>query len=117
MNPIDRDPIPDALLIPESLKAGARQIDRINSVLDIAEPILAVDRTLGERAYIRRQPGGRLFITKDPADTLLHPVGHPLEGRERYRWSPRAEGDRDGIELGFLSPGDRPTHAIATASP
>jgi hypothetical protein len=89
---------PDALLLPETLKAGARQIDRINSVLNIAEPILEVDRGLGERGYIRRQPGGRLFITKDPADTLLYPVGHPREGSERYRWSARP----DGIELGYL---------------
>ena len=98
---------PAALMLPETLKAGARQIDRINSVLAVAEPMLGVDRAKGERAYIRRQPGGRLFITRDPADTLLHPVGHPLQGAERYRWSPRA----DGIEFGYL--GDTSTYATA----
>jgi hypothetical protein len=92
------DAIPDALLVPETLKAGARLLDRINSILNVAEPILGVDRALDERGYIRRQPGGRLFITKDPADTLLHPLGHPREGSERYRWSARP----DGIELGYL---------------
>lgn len=101
------DHIPDALFVPESLKAGARQIDRINSVLDVAEPILRVDRSLGERGYIRRQPGGRLFITKDPADTLLHPAGHPREGQERYRWTARP----DGVALGYLD--EAPTHGTA----
>jgi hypothetical protein len=102
-----RDTIPDALLLPETLKAGARQIDRINSILDVAEPILGVDRARGERAYIRRQPGGRLFITRAPADTLLHPLGHPLEGRARYRWTPRP----DGVELGYLE--EAATHGTA----
>ena len=106
-NPGDEIIFPDALFLPETIKAGARQIDRINSVLEVAEPMLGVDRGRGERAYIRRQPGGRLFITRDPADTLLHPVGHPLEGADRYRWSPRA----DGVEFGFL--GGLATHGTA----
>jgi hypothetical protein len=103
----DPAPFPDALLLPEALKAGARQIDRINSVLSIAEPMLGVDRSQGERGYIRRQPGGRLFITKDPSDTLLHPVGHPFEGQERYRWSHQP----DGTSLGYL--GDTTPHGTA----
>jgi len=91
-------PNPDALLLPESLKRGATQLDRIDSILRIAEPILGVDRTRGERAYIRRQPGGQLFVSANPADTLMFPVGHPLEGKPRYHWSAR----EDGSEWGFL---------------
>ena len=55
----------------------------------VAEPLLGVDRPSGERAYIRRQPGGRLFVTASPLDTLLFPVGHPREGQSRYHWTSR----------------------------
>lgn len=89
---------PDALLLPESWKTGQSQLDRIDSILAIAEPLLGVDRAAGQRAYIRRQPGGRLFVTADPADTLRFPLGHPREGNPRYRWAPRP----DGSEHGFL---------------
>jgi hypothetical protein len=89
---------PDALILPEAWKQGKTQIARIDSILAIAEPLLDVDRAKGERAYIRRQPGGRLFITADPHDTLQFPIGHPQEGRLRYRWVAAA----DGSEHGFL---------------
>ena len=89
---------PHALIFPESWKQGQTQIDRIDSILAIAEPLLGVDRSKGERAYIRRQPGGRLFITTDPRDTLQFPVGHPREGKSRYNWVVRP----DGSQLGFL---------------
>lgn len=92
------DQVPDALMIPETWKKGLTQLERIDSILDIAEPLLRVERERGERAYIRRQPGGRLFVTSDPHDTLQFPVGHPREGRPRYRWAPRP----DGSEHGFL---------------
>jgi hypothetical protein len=49
---------PDALILPEAWKKGETQADRIDSILAIAEPLLQVDRSKGERAYIRRQPGG-----------------------------------------------------------
>jgi hypothetical protein len=91
--------IPDALMILESCKKGQTQLDRIDSILAIAEPLLHVDRSQGERAYIRRQPGGRLFVTADPLDTLQFPLGHPHEGKPRYRWIPAA----DGCEHGFLA--------------
>ncbi len=89
---------PDALFLPEAWKKGETQLDRIDSILTIAEPLLNVDRSLGERAYIRRQPGGRLFVTPDPHDTLQFPVGHPREGKPRYHWIERP----DGSEQGFL---------------
>jgi hypothetical protein len=90
--------IPQALLLPESWKKGQTQLERIDSILAIAEPLLQVDRSLGQRAYIRRQPGGRLFITADPHDTLQFPVGHPQEGRPRYHWVVTD----DGCEYGHL---------------
>ncbi len=93
--------IPDALILPESWKSGGTQIDRIDSVLRVAEPLLNVDRGRGGRAYIRRQPGGRLFVTSDPADTLQFPIGHAREGMPKYRWVLQP----DGSEHGFLVEG------------
>ncbi len=92
---------PDALILPESWKVGKTQIDRIDSILMIAEPLLNVDRARGGRAYIRRQPGGRLFVTSDPGDTLKFPIGHDREGMPRYSWNPQP----DGSEHGFLVEG------------
>ena len=89
---------PDALMIPEKLKLGRRQIERINSILEIGEPLLGVDRSRGERAYVRRQGDGWLFVTKDPSDTIDHPLRSRLQGRPRYDW---IEG-KDGIRCGYL---------------
>ena len=89
---------PNALFLPETWKKGETQLDRIDSILAIAEPLLKIVRSMGERAYIRRQPGGRLFVTADPHDTLQFPVGHPREGKPRYHWIEQP----DGSEHGFL---------------
>jgi len=94
---------PDAILLPEAWKSGPSQLERIDSILAIAEPLLAVDRRAGRRAYIRRQPGGQLFVTADPHDTLRFPLGHPREGMSRYRWVVQS----DGSEHGFLVEGGR----------
>jgi hypothetical protein len=89
---------PDAVFLPETVKCGPRIFDRIAAVSRIAEPLLEVDRLKGERAYIRKQPHGRLFITRDPADTIFFPTGHPWSGQQRYCW----ERQTDGAELGYL---------------
>jgi hypothetical protein len=92
--------LPDALMIPEAKKTGARMPDRVASVADIAEPLLLVDRSSGERAYIRIQPGGRLFVSKDVHDTILFPKGHRRDGQARYNWVPQ----ENGVEYGYLVP-------------
>lgn len=97
---IDQTAVPDAILVPEKLKRGRTLIERIHSVLDIAEPILGVDRAGGERAYVRRQGDGGLFITRSPADTMFWPLESPLRGRPRYCWIPGG----DGIRRGYLVP-------------
>jgi len=89
---------PDAVFIPETVKAGGRIFDRITAVSLIAEPLLQVNRATGEKAYIRKQPHGRLFITRDPADSIFFPTDHPRSGQPRYRWERQA----DGTELGYL---------------
>lgn len=89
---------PDALFLPESIKRGPRLFDRVTAVADIAEPLLEVDREAGERAHIRTQPHGRLFVTRDPLDTILFPTSHARSGQPRYRWEKR-DG---GIEVGYL---------------
>jgi hypothetical protein len=96
---IPSSPTPDALFLPEGpYKRGRRLIDRIHSILEIAEPLLGVDREAGQRAWIRRQEGGWLFITRDPNDTIYHPLTSPLRGRDRYTW---VMGP-DGIKRGYL---------------
>jgi len=92
------DKTPYALMIPQGLKTGARMSDRLAPVVDIAEPLLVVDRQKGERAYFRIQPGGRLFATKNVHDTILFPKGHERDGRPRYNWVPQ----ENGVEYGYL---------------
>ncbi len=94
-----QDPsVPDALFVPESMKRGRTLWERMNSILDIAEPMLGVDRSKGDRAYIRRQDDGWLFITKDPEDTIYYPLRTPLQRQPRYVW---IDGP-DGIRRGYL---------------
>jgi hypothetical protein len=86
----------DALLIPEIMKDGRRQIDRINSILALAEPLLGVNRSVGERAYVRRQSDGWLFITKDADDTLYTTLRSRRPGQPRYEWLDLSNGVRAG---------------------
>jgi len=91
------DKVPDALMIPETLKTGSRMSDRIGSIAAIAVPPLGVDRSKGELARIRIQPGGKLFVTKDVHDTILFPKDHERAGRPRYNWVLQ----ENGIEYGY----------------
>ena len=90
--------IPDALMLSEDRKRGARMIDRVASIADIAEPLLQVDRAAGQRAFIRLQGNGKLFVSKSIVDTILFPKGHARDGQPRYRWEVQA----DGSEFGYL---------------
>ena len=92
---------PDALMVPESIKRGKTQLDRIDSVLSVVEPLLQVKRP-GERAYIRRQPGGMQFISRNPRDTLYHANGTDLEGKPRYQWEDADVPGVTGIQVGYL---------------
>lgn len=92
-------PFPDALFIPEKLKRGRTLFERMNSILAFSEPMLGVDRSRGERAYIHRQPGGWLFVATSPFDTIYHPQRTPLQGRPRYAWVEQA----GGIRWGYLT--------------
>jgi hypothetical protein len=85
------DKIPDAIKCPDRWKNGNTSLERALSLLDIVEPILATDLASGERAYMRAQPWGEMFVTKDIHDTLLFPKGHALEGRPRYNWVKKDE--------------------------
>jgi len=90
---------PDALMLPEDRKRGTRMIDRIASIADIAEPLLQVERAEGERAYIRLQGNGKLFISKSVADTILFPRDHAQAGQPRYRWEVQADGSEFGYSV------------------
>ncbi len=88
---------PDALFLPETVKRGDRIFERVAAVCRIAEPLLECDYPR-EKAYIRKMPHGRLFITRDPADTINYPIDHPKSGQPRYRWEKR-DG---GVQVGYL---------------
>jgi len=90
---------PDALMLPQDRKRGARMVDRVASIADIAEPILGIDRARGERAYIRLQPNGKLFISPNVLDTILFPKDHERDGQPRYRLNLQP----DGSEFGYLA--------------
>jgi hypothetical protein len=88
---------PDALFLQSAPPVTGTVMDRVAATCKILEPLLECDYPR-EKAYIRRQPFGRLFVTRDPADTLLFPTGHPRSGEPRYRW----EWRDGGTEFGFL---------------
>lgn len=92
------DKIPDAIKCPSSWKNGNNSLERALSLLDIVEPILATDLSIGERAYMRAQQFGEFFVTKDVTDTLFFPKGHALEGATRYNWVKKDEG----VYYGYL---------------
>ena len=92
--------IADALMLPAGCKRGSRMVARVASICEIAEPLLGVDHAAGQHAWIRQQPHGRLFITRDPLDSINFPNDHPRSGQPRYDW---IEGP-DGIRRGYLKP-------------
>ena len=97
------DRIPDALFVPPTFKVGPKSADRMQSILNIAEPLLGVDRSKGERGWMRKQHGDRTFIVRGgktgpaPKDTIYFASNHERAGDERYNWVTR----EDGLELGY----------------
>ena len=85
-------------MLPAGRASCGRLADRVASIADIAEPLL------GGRAWIRKQPHDRLFISLWPEDTILFPTDHDRSGQPRYRW----EKHPDGSEFGYLVEGAEP---------
>ncbi len=91
----------DAVMISEKAKSGNRMVDRVASVAQLVAPILGVDFPKGERAFVRLQQHGKLFVTKSPYDSIYFAKDHAREGQPRYRWVAQA----DGSEWGYLVEG------------
>lgn len=98
---------PDAVLVPERLKTGARSVHRVDSILAIAGPLLGVVWGRGERTYFRKQLGitvdwpqepNVLFCVRSLEDTVWYSKADH-KGRQgcRYRWEPL-----DGLRIGYL---------------
>ena len=87
--------IVDAVKVPTPKGLTGRA--KSDAILDVAEPLLGVDRSRGDRAWARNQEWF-YFVTRDRQDTMFFPKGHPREGRPRYRWETRP----DGVCLGRL---------------
>jgi hypothetical protein len=91
-------PRPDALMMPAMPAATGNVIERGVAVCRVFEALLECDYVGGERAWFRKQPHGRVFVTRDPADTINFPIDHPKSGQPRYRWE-RRDG---GVQVGYL---------------
>jgi|SRR6516164_6383442 hypothetical protein len=93
------DGFPDAICI-AFVRTGRTIAQGVREYSNYAEPILRINRRIGERAYIRNQ-GTYLFITKYLTDTLLFPREHSRSGQSRYRWVTK----ENGIRWGYLVEG------------
>ena len=89
---------PDAVRIPGNWAAGNSSVDRQISIVDAVEPMLGVDRSVGERGWCGSLPNGEFFCTKRTDSTLFFPKMHRLEGHPRYNWVAQA----DGTVFGYL---------------
>jgi hypothetical protein len=92
---------PDAVFLPSQPQASSMH-GRVRAACSVTEALLEVDYAAGERAYHRKQPHGRLFISRSPFDTINFATGHPKASQPRYRWDRRP----DGVELGYLVDGE-----------
>lgn len=90
---------PDAVKIPHAYRGAAMPPSAQYGLAGLAERLLGVDRSKGERALCRNQ-GGYVFATRDRGQTLQFDDRHPLRGRPRYEWRDRG----DGVEVGTLVP-------------
>jgi hypothetical protein len=57
------------------------------------------------------QPSGDVLLIRHPADTLLFPFGHELEGTPRYDWTTV----EDGVRFGTYRPGAAPEGLASNA--
>ena len=113
----------DAIMMDESKKTGSTSWGRIDSLCSIAEPLLGLDKAKGQTAWIRRQPGGKVFVTGSPTDTIYYPNDHDKAGQPRYGWVVSTADP--GIELGYLldkaapepTPEPAPADAVITPVP
>lgn len=106
-------PKADAVMMDESRKKGSTQYARVSSILDIVEPLMGLDPVKGEKGYMRRQPGGTVYVSPDPLDTINYPTGHPKEGQPRYNWV--VSTTDPGISLGYLK--DKPAGVTISPAP
>lgn len=117
----------DAVLVPSSYKnraiGGRRQHHRIKAILDIAEPYLGVDRSRGEKAWLRSvgvmAPDGTndgagsryVLCTRGATETLLYGTGHARDRQPRYTWTPSASDPL--VLIGHLIDPDERNHEQA----
>jgi len=89
---------PDAVRIPDSCKSGDNALSRLNSLLGHVEKLLGGNPD--KKVTLRPGQHGCWYGLKSPADTLLFPITHPLEGKSRYDW----HDQEDGVRFGYLVP-------------
>ena len=94
-------------------KQGANKFQRTDAMLNLIEPMLGLDKTQGQTGHIRVQPGGMIFVTGNPRDTIRYPTVND-EGKvgPRYNWV-QSTADPD-IYLGYLK--DKPVPVLASGT-
>ncbi len=85
----------DAIICPPGFVEGQSPYWEMAQYAAAFAPILKVS-TLHKKTL----KDGREFFPKSIDDTFYFPQGHPLEGRDRYIWRERKEGD--GVLYGTL---------------
>lgn len=82
---------PDAILYPDSMKAGTTSRARMASVQD------RLGGVLGGSAWHTDVGGGFYLATLQPHPTLLYPQDHPTRPKQpRYDWVEQDDGTRHG---------------------
>jgi hypothetical protein len=107
--------IPDAVKVPGHLAAGHNSVQRAGSIVDVAEALLGVDRSIGERGHCCGLPTGEFFCRKSPHDTLFFPHGHKLEGHPRYNWVVQDDGTTFGYLVAAAQPNPVASEVVANA--
>jgi hypothetical protein len=98
---------PDAVMVPMGVKQPlSRKLKQMNFVLGLCEKLLQADLTKGEKVGYRTQPtiGDGVYFAARVNEHfrfgLYFPVGHGMEGHDRYNWVPQPDGTR----FGYLVP-------------
>jgi hypothetical protein len=100
---------PDAVKIPHAWAYGESSVERNISIVNAVEPMLGVDRSIGEKAWCAAHGDGMVFCRKTDHETMFFPHGHKLEGHPRYNWVVQP----DGTVFGYLVAAAQPKNPVA----
>jgi hypothetical protein len=107
--------IPDAVKIPQNWAYGDSSVERNESLVVAVEPMLGVDRSIGERAWGVAHGDGMVFFRKNYHESMFFPHGHKLEGHPRYNWVVQPDETVFGYLVAAAQPKNPVTSEVASA--